>query len=110
MIEVKLDSDVNFRITLINTLIKEINELSLCIKPIVTELEITNFVNDNTSEIIDKIKVNKNIYGSNHMEDVFYFVKEYCKRRYFDEILRYVNYDKKDTISNKITIDNYGKN
>jgi len=95
MDQIKLDTDVDFRVSLINTLVKEINTLSQCTYPIVTPLEIRYFINDINSDINSRIIENKNKYGSNHMDDVFYFVKEYCIKRYFIEVLKYVNYPKK---------------
>ena len=94
MDQIKLDTDVDFRVSLINTLVKEINTLSQCTYPIVTPLEIRYFINDINADINSRITMNKNKYGSNHMDDVFYFVKEYCIKRYFSEVLKYVNYPK----------------
>ena len=94
MDQIKLDTDVDFRVSLINTLVKEINTLSQCTYPIVTPLEIRYFINDINADINSRITTNKNKYGSNHMDDVFYFVKEYCIKRYFSEVLKYVNYPK----------------
>lgn len=95
MEQVELDTDVDFRVSLINTLVKEINVLSQCTYPIVTPLEIRYFIDTIECDINAKIISYKNKYGANHMDDVFYFVKEYCIKRYFNEILKYVNYPKK---------------
>ena len=92
MDQIKLDTDVDFRVSLINALVKEINTLSQCTYPIVIPLEIRYFINDRDGDIVSRITANKNKYGPNHMDDVFYFVKEYCIKRYFCEILKYVNY------------------
>ena len=94
MEQVELDTDVDFRVSLINTLVKEINVLSQCTYPIVTLLEIRYFIDTIEGDINTKIISYKNKYGANHMDYVFYFVKEYCIKRYFKEILQYVNYPK----------------
>lgn len=101
----KFDTDVDFRRSLINILVKEINELSLCTYPIVTQLEIVHFISDIANNLNERISTYKQKYGSNHMEEVFYFVKEYCIKRYFNEILKYVNYPKKNFEEDNKTID-----
>ena len=95
MEQIELDTDVDFRVSLINTLVKEINVLSQCTYPIVTPLEIRYFIDTIEGDINTKIISYKNKYVANHMDYVFYFVKEYCIKRYFKEILQYVNYPKK---------------
>ena len=94
MEQVELGTDVDFRVSLINTLVKEINVLSQCTYPIVTPLEIRYFIDTIEGDINTKIISYKNKYDANHMDYVFYFVKEYCIKRYFKEILKYVNYPK----------------
>ena len=95
MEQIELDTDVDFRVSLINTLVKEINVLSQCTYPIITPLEVRYFIDTIEGDINTKIISYKNKYGANHMDYVFYFVKEYCIKRYFKEILQYVNYPKK---------------
>lgn len=100
MMEVKLSSDKNFREALIDTLINEINQLSLCLYPIVTELEVTQFINDHNTDIDTKKSWALQHFGSNNLQDVFYYVKEYIKKRWFNEILRYVNYERRSMNKN----------
>lgn len=98
MEELKLSSDKDFRETLISFLIKEINELSQCAYPIVTELEVTRFITEYNSDIQTRIVNYKQKYGNTCMEDVFYYTKEYCKMKYFDYVLKFVNYKKRESI------------
>jgi len=96
MEDINLSSEANFRQSLIKALVEDINEDSMCLYPVVTKLEVTQFLNRWETDLDIVIDGNKKAYGINKMSEVFYFTKEEFKRRYFNEVLKYVHFDKKN--------------
>ena len=90
-----LDNTANFKKAVIKQLIQEINELTLCECPIVTEYEITVFLNDYIDDYTEQKLKLKQRYGDNHMQDVLFWIVDYFKNIYFEDILKYVHYNKK---------------
>ena len=90
------NSDAEFRKTLISTLVDEINEESMCLYPVVTKLEVTQFLNRWATDLVIVIENAKKKCGISRMSEVFYFTKEEFKHKYFNEVLKYVHFDKKN--------------
>ena len=101
-----ISSDKDFNIYIKNELVKEINERSLAKYPIVTFQEISNFLDD-VSDYSTKKTTLINKYGNSesNLQTVAYFMIEHYIKRYFNEVLKYVNYERKQ-LTNVIKIEN----
>lgn len=99
-----LDHAVSFRKALIKQLVEEINRLSFCEKPIVTEFELTIFINDYNDDLTAEKQRLVQKYGANHMEDVLFWLVDYCKCIYFEDIIKYIHYDRITSVIENKTI------